>query len=538
MLDELLVSNLGIIEHAHIEPGGGLVVVTGETGTGKTLLLGALRLLLGAQARRDMVGPFGDQATVQARFTLGDEEVMLARRVSKQGRSKAYLDGLMAPLHQLEQQTSGAVELVGQHDHLRLTQPSEIRALLDANLDEAGNAAQSSYRAAWECLSGLRERQALLGGDRRALQRELDTARYQADEIAAARFAPGEDEQLEAAAHRLRNAQAIIEALDVAAAALGEEGVEPAMDRALLALGRAAGHDPTLRGLSEQAVDVGSLVAELRSAVASAAEEVTAAPDDLAEVEERLALLGALRRKYGASLEDVLSFGEAAAVRAAEIDRLLEEADGLDSAIDDAERAVADAGASLTAARARAGDAIAATSTAHLTDLGFRAPIVEFRTEPAEPGPAGTERIELLFSSDAALAPGPVGRIASGGELSRLVLALRLAAGVGDAAVAVFDEIDAGIGGSVALELGRKLSSLATTRQVLCVTHLPQVAAFAESHYVVERIDTQAVVRVVEGEERVAELSRMLAGMPESERGREHAAELLDAAGAARSLRQ
>jgi DNA repair protein RecN (Recombination protein N) len=538
MLDELLVANLGIIEHAHIEPGRGLVVVTGETGTGKTLLLGALRLLLGAQGRRDMVGPFGDEATVQARFTLGDEEAMLARRVSKQGRSKAYLDGLMAPLHQLEERTSGVVELIGQHDHLRLTQPSEIRAMLDANLDATGVQARESYGAAWERLSDLRSRQALLGGDRRVLQRELDTARYQAEEIAAAGFAPGDDDELEARARRLRNAQIIIEALDVAASALGEEGVEPAIDRALLALGRAAGYDPTLRGLSEQAVDVGSLVAELRSAVASAAEDVTAAPDELTEVEGRVALLGELRRKYGVSLEDVLEFGDAAAVRAAELDRLLEEADGLDEAVTAAEGAVAGAGALLTVARARAGAAIAKATTAHLTDLGFRAPVVEFRSESVEPGPAGTERVELLFSSDAALVPGPVGRIASGGELSRLVLALRLAAGVGDAAVAAFDEIDAGIGGAVALELGRKLAGLAQTRQVLCVTHLPQIAAFADSHYVVERTDTKAEVRLVDGDARVAELSRMLAGMPESQRGREHAVELLATAGAVRGRRQ
>lgn len=538
MLDELLVTNLGIIEHAHIEPGGGLVVVTGETGTGKTLLLGALRLLLGAQARRDMVGPFGDEATVQARFTLVDEEMMLARRVSRQGRSKAYLDGLMAPVSHLEERTSGVVELVGQHDHLRLTQSGEVRALLDANLDETAQEARASYRAAWERLSDLRKRQALLGGDRRALQRELATARHQAEEIAAAGFAPGDDEALDAAASRLRNSQAIIEALDTAASALGEAGVEPAIDAALLALGRAAGYDPALRGLSEQAVDVGSLVAELRSAVASAADDVTAAPDELAGIEERLALLGELRRKYGASLQEVLEFGDVAAARAGELHRLLEEADGLEAAITGAEQTVAEAGSSLRAGRVRAGTSIAKSAVAHLVDLGFRTPIVEFRTEPAPPGPGGAERIELLFSSDEALAPGAVGRIASGGELSRLVLALRLAAGVGDAAVVAFDEIDAGIGGAVALELGRKLAGLATTRQVLCVTHLPQVAAFADSHYVVERTDSRAEVRLVDGEERVAELSRMLAGMPESERGREHAAELLATAGAARASQQ
>jgi len=536
MLDELLVSNLGIIEHAHLEPEAGLVVITGETGAGKTLLLGAIRLLLGAQARRDIVGPFGAEATVQARFTLAEGEALLARRVGRQGRSKTYLDGLMVPLHHLEQRTAGVVELVAQHDHLRLTQTAEVRAMLDAALDIDGRSAADDYTSAWNHLAVLREQQTRIGGDRRALERELEMTRHQAEEIAAAGFVAGEDTDLESAAARLRNARGIIEALDIAASALGEDGAEPAVDRALLSLRRAAALDPGLQGLSDQAVDVGSLVAELRSAVASSVADITAAPEELAAVEERLALLGDLRRRYGATLPDVLVFGAAAANRAADLDRLLADADGLEAAIAAAADAVAEAGDRLAAARRRTGQEVAAAAVAHLVDLGFRTPVVLFRSEPTTPGPNGSERMELLFSSDQTLPPAPVSRIASGGELSRLVLALRLAAGTGDATVAVFDEIDAGIGGAVALELGRKLAGLAVTRQVLCVTHLPQIAAFASVHYVVERDGVKATVRRVDGEARVAELTRMLAGMPGSEGGRRHAAELLAAAGAGRQV--
>jgi DNA repair protein RecN (Recombination protein N) len=193
------------------------------------------------------------------------------------------------------------------------------------------------------------------------------------------------------------------------------------------------------------------------------------------------------------------------------------------------------AGEALTTARRRAAKSFSEAAAGHLAELGFRDPVVRLTVEPGDPGPHGRDRVRLLFASDSALEPGPVGRIASGGELSRLVLAVNLAAGVADAPVVAFDEIDAGIGGSAALAMGRKLADLARGRQVLVVTHLPQVAAFADSHFVVERSDTSAGVRRVEGSERLAELTRMLGGLPESERGRDHAAELVDIASAHRS---
>ncbi len=535
MLEELIVTNLGIIEEAHLEPGPGLVVVTGETGTGKTMLLGALRLLLGATARRDLVGPSGDEATVQARFTLGEDEVSVARRISKEGRSKAYLDGLMAPLRALEERTVGAVELVAQHDHLRLTNTAEVRRLIDANLDEDGAQVLDRYHAAWERLVDVRRRQEALGGDRRALERDLEVARHQAEEITAAGFVAGEDGELAGSADRLRNAQSIIEGLDEAATNLGEDGVEHTMDRVVLALTRVGDLDPASSGLLDQAVDLATLLAELRSDITAAAADIAAEPQQLEAVEARLALLGDLRRKYGETLDDVLSFAQTAEQRAAQLTKLLDEADGLDAALVTAEAAVAEAGVTLGAARRATAGRLAEVAVGHLAELGFSDPVVLFDVADTAPGPEGAQRIELRFASDAQLEAGPVGRIASGGELSRLVLALRLAAGAEEAAVAAFDEIDAGIGGSIALALGRKLARLAEHRQVLCVTHLPQVAAFAATHYVVDRIDGAAVVRKAEGEDRIEELARMLAGMPDSMRGREHAAELLAVAETAAS---
>lgn len=238
-------------------------------------------------------------------------------------------------------------------------------------------------------------------------------------------------------------------------------------------------------------------------------------------------MLADLRRKYGDDLDSVLAFGADAARRADELEALLVDAGDLEAAHGDAVAAVGSVGAALRKARAKAADRLAKGAVAHLIDLGFAAPVVEFRIDRADPGPNGVDRIVLEFSSDASLAAKPAAKIASGGELSRLALALRLAAGIEDATVIAFDEIDAGTGGATALAMGKKLATLSVGRQVFCVTHLPQVAAFADQHFIVQREGTTATVTAVDGEARVEELSRMLAGLPESERGREHAAELL-----------
>jgi DNA repair protein RecN (Recombination protein N) len=275
--------------------------------------------------------------------------------------------------------------------------------------------------------------------------------------------------------------------------------------------------------LEAAAAEVGDLAADMRRT----AEGLENDPAALEAAEQRAAVIADLRRKYGDTLLDVISYGEEAAAGALRLESLMERADSLAASIADAERSLAAAGAELTAARQRAAGRLTEGAIAHLTELGFRNPVMRIEVAAAEPGPAGCDRVRLLFASDAALEPAPVGRVASGGELSRLVLAISLASGVGEAPVVVFDEVDAGVGGATALAMGRKLADLSLGRQVLVVTHLPQVAAFADTHFVVERAGTEAVVHRVDGEARLAELTRMLGGLPDSERGRSHAAELM-----------
>jgi DNA repair protein RecN (Recombination protein N) len=534
MLDELTVSNLGLIAHATIEPGSGLVALTGETGAGKTLLLGALRLLRGDTARTDRIGPDGVEARVEGRFLVGGEELVAARRVTE-GRSRAYLDGSMSPAGALAERLGPVVEIVGQHEHLALGRDSAARAVVDAALDGEGRSAAEEYHSAWEALQRLEADRDALGGDRHALERNLDLARHQVREIRAAGFEPGEDAELRATLQRLRNAEEIAADLATAHAEMGEDGAAGALGTAVDALRSASTNDPRLVPLADRLAAAAAEIADVGADVRRAADGLEHDPAALDSAEHRMAALGDLRRKYGDSLDAVLAFAGAAEAEADRIEGLLERADSLAAEIRRASERVGVAGEALTTARRRAAKSFSEAAAGHLAELGFRDPVVRLTVEPGDPGPHGRDRVRLLFASDSALEPGPVGRIASGGELSRLVLAVNLAAGVADAPVVAFDEIDAGIGGSAALAMGRKLADLARGRQVLVVTHLPQVAAFADSHFVVERSGTSAGVRRVEGSERLAELTRMLGGLPESERGRDHAAELVDIASAHRS---
>ncbi len=525
MLDELTVRNLGIIATARLVPGPGLVVVSGETGAGKTLLLGALRLLCGETARPDLIGPEGDETTVEARLFPGGDEVTATRQVLRGGRSRAYLDGSPVPARVLAERIGTLIEIVGQHDHQALSRSTEVRALVDRLLDDDGLRARDDYRAAWEKAQSLSRESEAIGGGREALQRDAALARFQAGEIADAGFTTGEDEYLERMLGRLRHLEELTEKIAAAHAAATAAG--DTIGEVVTVMRRASILDSSLEPLAKRAEESQAVTGDLTVELRAAADALEGDPTQLAELEERLALLNALRRKYGATLDQVLLFGEEAMARAESIERSLTRAEEIEGQLAEAFTAIDGLGARLRESRARAGGRLADAALGHLRQLGFSDPYVEVEVAPAKPGSDGAEAIKLLFASDRRLVPGDVARVASGGELSRLILALRLAGGAGRAPVVAFDEVDAGVGGKTALALGAKLAELAADRQVLCVTHLPQVAAFADTHAVVRRDGPSATVEVVEGHERLEELSRMLSGLPESERGREHAEELL-----------
>ena len=386
----------------------------------------------------------------------------------------------------------------------------------------------ASYERSWEDKRRLEGARAELGGGRAALEREVDMVSFQADEIEAAGFSPGDDARLISDARRLRNREALRahlgragEFLAAARESLGETSGE---------LSAALALDPGLEDLMAAVDSAEQFMEDAAYRAEGAAESLDTDAGTLEELERRISRLGDLRRKYGSTLEEVLAFGARARRRREEIREMLGTADDLEADLAMAEREVFCWGEALLKARRRAARKLAETALGHLGGLGFGRPVLSFELSDAPPAVHGCDRIRLLFSSDERLAPGEVGRIASGGELSRLVLALRLAGGSGVAPTMVFDEVDAGLGGAVALSLGRKLSAVSEGTQVLCVTHLASVASFADQHWVIEREGTSALLRRVGGEERVAELSRMISGDPDSESGRNAARELLESA--------
>lgn len=528
MLTYLKVRNLGLIEDATIEPTEGFTVITGETGTGKTLLLGALRLLIGEKPNSTSVGPFGDTTQVEGVFEREGVEIGISRVVPGSGRSRAFVEGKVVSASVLAEEVGSLVLIAGQHEHVRLGTATQLLGLIDADVDRRDPAVRAEYQKAWDELAQLRTESAEIGGDTGGLIRELEFLRHQLTEIDSAEIADLDDEGADALASRLRNLDSIRSELAEALTAI--DGLTHQAGLLVSAMRRLSELDPSVADEAATAESVAEQSNEMRRTLTKVQEGVDLSETERLEMEDLVNRIGDLKRRYGRTIADVLQFRASAAERAEEITGLTERARTLDSEIAEMKETLEKKATALTRARTEAASHISKSVMAHLGDLGLESAHVTLELEGVEPMRTGADRATLRFSSDQRLEPGPMTDVASGGELSRLVLALRLAAGPDTATTLVFDEADAGIGGRTALVLGEKLAALAKGSQVVAVTHLPQVAARADAHYVVDRNESAATVRLVDGDERIMELSRMLAGLPDSRGGQEAASELLAAA--------
>ncbi len=536
MLSELRVEGLGIVDELSVVLGPGMTVITGETGAGKTLLVEAVELLVGGRADGGLVRAGQDEARVEGRFVdpATDEEVVVARVVPASGRSRAYVNGRLATATELAEIGARFVDLHGQHEHQSLLAPAAQRRALDALAGEAATEALRAYREARAERRRAEDALAALGGDARTRAHELDLLRFQLHEIESAALVDVDEEAaLETEEELLADAVAHQEAL---AAALGavNGGVLDALGEAYA---RLAGRRP-FAALAERLHALQGEAADVASELRVAHDDVVVDPDRLAAVGERRRLLRELTRKYGDTLADVMAFARDAAARIDELSGYEARAADLEAARTAADEAVVAAAERLSALRREAAPRLAAAVTGRLHELAMPAATLAVEVTPAPPGDDGADEVVFLLAANAGEPARPLARAASGGELARAMLAVRVvlagARAAGDGMTLVFDEVDAGIGGQAGVAVGRALGTLADAQQVLCVTHLAQVAAFAETQVVVSKSTargrTVASAAPVEGDARVAELSRMLAGSDVSRHARGHAEELMDEA--------
>jgi DNA repair protein RecN (Recombination protein N) len=551
VIEELHIRGLGVIEDVSLVLSPGLTVVTGETGAGKTMIVTALELLLGARSSADLVRRGSALAAVEAvlsaeRLPGSTEDVegalIVGREVPAEGRSRARVDGRLVPVSALQELLGGLVEVHGQHEHIRLERPAVQRAMLDRFAGEAHARRLTVYRERHSAWRALQRRKDLLHTDARERARRIAQLQSERDEIDALHIDVEVDGRIDADLDRLMNADELRSQVDLAVAALGADAAGETLAAALTALRRAPVEDAQLTELVGRLGALSRELSELTADLASYGSDVEADAERLDTLQLRKRDLTAVMRRFGASLADVLAFRADVATELGELLALEEDADGLDEELELARLALVALAEELTQSRRSAGDALARIVDGHLAELGLEharfTAAVEVQPS-ARPGPDGMDDVVFLLAANPGEPATRLGDGASGGERSRVALAIEVAlAEVDDAAVLVFDEVDAGVGGSTAIAVGEKLARLAHSgprpRQVLCVTHLAQVAAFADVHHVVEKQvrdgRTVTSVRRIEHESRVDELSRMLGGEATAEAGLDHARRLLEAA--------
>ncbi|WP_158862939.1 DNA repair protein RecN [Leifsonia sp. AG29] len=568
-IEEISIRDLGVIGEATLPLGSGFTAITGETGAGKTMVVSALGLLLGSRADAGAVRLGSSQAWVEGRWRVpaegdvvervrdaggdvdpldaDDAELVLTRSVSAEGRSRAVVGGRSAPVSVLTELGEQLVVVHGQSDQIRLRSAVAQRQALDRFAGPAFAEAVETYAQVFHRWRDNRAELEELVDDQERRAREADDLRAAMAEIETVAPQPGEDDELADRAERLTN----LEELRLAAAGAREllsaeetEGTDALalLDNARRQLERAAPHDSALQPMAQAVADANYLISDIAAQLSSYLDGLdTDGAHELEIVQERRSELAGLVRKYGPTLDDVIRTLETGSLRLLELDGDADRIDELRREVEADSELVAQLAAELTAQRREAAARLADAVSDELTALAMPdARIVVEVTERDEFTASGRDQVSILLQPHSGAEPRPLGRGASGGELSRVMLAIEVViAGTDPVPTFIFDEVDAGVGGASAIEIGRRLARLAETAQVIVVTHLAQVAAFATNHLTVVKGSDGAVtassVRRLDGDERIAEMARLLSGLPDSESGLAHAAELVEMAAAART---
>ena len=554
MLEEIRIGSLGVIDFSVLELGPGLTVITGETGAGKTMIVTALGLLLGGRADSGAVRTGARTARVEGTVAVGalddfaaaieeaggeveDQRVVLGRTVSAEGRSRAFVGGASVPVSRLAELAAPLVAVHGQSDQHRLLRPRAQRDALDAFGGSPVSEPLARYRVLFDQLRATERALDDVTTHARDRAREADLLRFGVGEIEAVSPAPGEDTELAAEESRLGHADTLRLAAETARSALSGDGDQPdalgAVSGARTALESVRDHDPEAAALADRVAELGYVLSDLAADVASYASSVETDPVRLAGVSERRAALTALTRKYGETIDEVLAWQEHSSTRLLELDGTDERIESLRAERDRLHTELTEVAVALTAARGEAAGRLAEAVSGELVDLAMPHARIEVAvTQRDQFGSSGRDEVELRLAANVGADSRPLHKGASGGELSRVMLALEVTlAATGTVPTFVFDEVDAGVGGAAAVEVGRRLARLARTAQVLVVTHLPQVAAYADRHVVVAKSNdgtvTSSDLTVLDDGDRERELSRMMAGLSASDNALAHARELL-----------
>ena len=572
MLEELRIRSLGVIDESVLELGPGFTALTGETGAGKTMVVTALGLLLGGRADSGAVRTGARSARVEGLVRAGaplaeavdevggeveDGRLVLARQISAEGRSRAFAGGAAVPISTLATLADPLVAVHGQSDQHRLLRPAAQRDALDRFAGEEVLRLRAAFASAHATLRTTETELAEVVASARERAREADLLRFGLGEVEAVDPQPGEDADLAAEETRLGFADTLRGAAEQARECLSAEDGGPdalgAVSAARKLLDGVREHDPEAAGLADRLAEVSYLLSDVAADVASYASGLETDPARLAAVSERRAALTALTRKYGDTIADVLAWSEASARRLLDLDGTDERIEELGRERDRLRAELGSLGRDLTTRRQEAAEQLGQVVTDELTSLAMPHATVTIAVTQTDDaggleidgrtvrfGPTGLDDVELLLAANPGAEPRALGKGASGGELSRVKLAVEVAlAATNPVPTFVFDEVDAGVGGKAAVEVGRRLAALARHAQVLVVTHLPQVAAFADRHVVVVKSSdgtvTSSGLTVLDDAGRVRELSRMLAGLEDSDTALAHAEELLATAQHARS---
>ncbi|TCO44667.1 DNA repair protein RecN (Recombination protein N) [Kribbella antiqua] len=560
MLSEIRITGLGVIEDATLDLDPGFTAVTGETGAGKTMVVTGVNMLLGGRADSGLVRHGTRRARVEGRASsvpksivqqaedrggeLDDDELLIARELSSEGRSRAFLGGASVPVSVLGEVTGDLVAIHGQADQWRLLQPARQRETLDAFAGKAVLVPLQEYAAAYKRHRDVEAELTELTTRQRDRLAEADLLRFGLDEVAKAQPLPGEDTELAAEEDRLAYADGLRTAATTAADALAsDEGLDSTRPNdvlGLLALTKQVldaerQHDPKLAELADRAGELGYLAADLAGELSSYAADVDTDPARLAVVSERRSLLTGLIRKYGAeqgTVDEVLDWVKRSATRLAELDGSDERVEHLTAELTELDAKLNDLGQQIRAARVEAAERLGVAVSEELTGLAMPHAKLSVEVHETARGPFGIDEVEFCFAANPGSPARPLQKAASGGELSRVMLALEvILSDTHKIPTLVFDEIDAGIGGRAAVEVGKRLARLAEKAQVIVVTHLPQVAAFADRHAVVLKSDDGSVTTsglvALDDDARLKELSRMMAGLENSDAAQAHAEELL-----------